>query len=79
MENTLTHLVNYETKIFDQKNNLKSVAFVENTSNILRSKKAYCLKITQSINHVKEYFNMFVSTLKNIIQTHFRGMLFVPC
>ena len=55
------------------------MTLVENTSNILRSKKAYCLKITQSINHVKEYFNMFVSTLKNIIQTHFRGMLFVPC
>ena len=52
---------------------------VENTSNILRSKKAYRLKISQSINYVKEYFHMFVSALKNIIETYFRGMLFNPC
>ena len=36
--------------------------------NILRSNKAYGLKISQSIIYVKKYFYMFSSTLKDIIQ-----------
>ena len=31
-------------------------------------KKAYCLKISQNVNYVKEYFHMFFSTPKDIIQ-----------
>ena len=36
---------------------------------ILRSKKAYGLKILQSIIHVKEYFYIFLSRLKDILST----------
>ena len=36
--------------------------------NILRSKKAYSLKISQSIIYVKEYFYMFFSILKQITE-----------
>ena len=36
--------------------------------NILRSNKAYGLKVSQSIIYVKKYFCMFSSTLKDIIQ-----------
>ena len=36
--------------------------------NILRSNKAYGLKVSQSIVYVKKYFYMFSSTLKDIIQ-----------
>ena len=36
--------------------------------NILRSNKAYGLKVSQSIIYVKKYFYMFSSTLKDIIQ-----------
>ena len=41
---------------------------LEKPSSTLRSKKTYGLKILQSINHVKEYFYVFFSTLKDIIQ-----------
>ena len=36
--------------------------------NILRSKEAYGLKISQSIVYIKKYFYVFYSTLKDIIQ-----------
>ena len=36
--------------------------------NIIRSKKVYGLKIAQSIIYVKEYFYMFYSVLKDLIQ-----------
>ena len=35
-------------------------------SNILISKKAYGMKISRSIIYVKEYFDMFFSTLKEM-------------
>ena len=65
------------TKQLLEKNDMTFVN-LEKASNILRSKKVYGLKISQSINYVKEYFHMFVSALKNIIETYFRGMLFNP-
>ena len=37
-------------------------------SNILRSKKAYALKIAQNIIYVKGYFYIFFPTLKDILQ-----------
>ena len=45
-----------------KKKNLKK------TSNILRSKKAGCLKISQSIIYVKICFYIFFSAVKDIIQ-----------
>ena len=38
----------------------------------LRTKKVYGLKITQSGIYVKEYFYMFFSTLKDIIQAQYK-------
>ena len=46
-------------------NNLKGKT-EEKPSNILRSKKAYGLKISESIIYIKEYFYTFFSTLKYI-------------
>ena len=45
------------------------------SSNILGSKKAYGLKISQSIIYVKKYFHMFFSTLKNIIQAQSKKII----
>ena len=80
-KSTLTHIVNYEKTIFEKKiigKEWHDFCQFKKTSNILRSKKIYGLKISQSINYVKECFHMFVSALKNIIETYFRGMLFNP-
>ena len=45
------------------------------SSNILGSKKAYGLKISQSIIYVKKYFHMFFSTLKNIIEAQSKKII----
>ena len=37
-------------------------------SSVLRSKKVYGLKMEQSITYVKQYFYMFYSSLKDILQ-----------
>ena len=62
MENTLNHIVIYEKTIFDKKIIWKCNMAPQNL------KKAYCLKISQNVNYVKEYFYMFFSTPKDIIQ-----------
>ena len=41
---------------------------LENTLEYLKSKKGSGLKTSKSIIYVKEYFYMFFSTLKDIIQ-----------
>ena len=41
-------------------------------SNILRSERAYGLKIAKSIIYVKGYFYMIFSTLKDIIQAQIK-------
>ena len=73
MKNTLIHMVNYEKTISDEKTIWKRRHDVrqlrKKISNILWSKEAYDMKILQSIIYVKEYFYMFFSTLKDIIQT----------
>ena len=61
----------YEKTIFGKKHNLKSARWRPSEKkplNILRSNKAYGLKVSQSIIYVKKYFYMFSSTLKDIIQ-----------
>ena len=71
--NYFNSIINYEKAIFDKKNNLKSATWRPSTQekplSPLGSKKAYGLKISQSIIYVKEYIYMFFSTLKEIIQT----------
>ena len=70
MKNTLTHIVNYEKRIFDKKK-LKmrhDVRHLRKPLNVLRFKKAYGLKISQSIIYEQGYIYMFFSTLKGIIQ-----------
>ena len=56
MKNTLPHLVNYEMTIFDirkiEKCFVMSVSL--EPSNILRSKKAYGLEISESVLYVKD-------------------------
>ena len=42
---------------------------LEKPSNTLRSKKAYGVKMSQGIVYVTEYFYMFFSPLKDVIQT----------
>ena len=42
---------------------------LEKPSNTLRSTKAYGLKMLQGIVYVTEYFYMFFSPLKDVIQT----------
>ena len=42
---------------------------------ILRSEKAYGLKISQSIIYVKEYFYIFFSTLKDVIKQRAQNCL----
>ena len=76
MKHTLTHIIHHEKTIFDKKkknnnnNNLKGATWrlstEEKPSNILRSKKAYGLKISESIIYIKGYFYTFFSTLKYI-------------
>ena len=67
MKNSLTHIVNYEKTIFDKKvfekvrHDVRQLR--KKPSNILRSKKACGLKI-----YVKEYFYMFLSIMKIIVQ-----------
>ena len=46
----------------------KRLSIKEKPSNILRSKKSYDLKISQSTIYVKEFFYMFFHTLRDIIQ-----------
>ena len=53
--NTLAHIVNYEKTIFFK------------NDNILVFKRAYDMKISQSIIYVKDYFYLFFSTLRDII------------
>ena len=72
MKSTLIHIDNYEKKIFDRKNNLNKATGRRSTQekplNFLRSEKVNGLKILRSIIYVQEYFYMFLSTLKDIIQ-----------
>ena len=42
---------------------------LEKPSNTLRSKKAYGVKMSQGIVYVTDYFYMFFSPLKDVIQT----------
>ena len=62
MKNTLTHIVNYEKTICDKKNwkVWQGVQqFRKSPPNVLRLKKAYRLKISQSIIYTKVYFLCF--------------------
>ena len=62
MKNNLTQTINYEKTTFDKNNNLESVKcdvreLRKNPQiNILLFKKAYGMKVSQSIIYVKGYF-----------------------
>ena len=60
MKNTLPHIVNFEKTIFGNKNYLENVTW--------RPSRCDGVKISQSVIYVKEYFIMFFSTLKDIMQ-----------
>ena len=47
---------------------MTSINLEKITLEFFKSKKAYGLKTSQSIIYVNEYFYMFFSTLKDIIQ-----------
>ena len=72
MKNNLTHIFNYEKITFDKKNKKSDMTSVniEKTLEYLNtlSRVPYGLKISQRIIYVTEYFYMFFSTLKDIIQ-----------
>ena len=57
MKNTLTHIVNYEKTIFDKKIIWKVATWrlstYKKTFDYFRSKKAYGLKISESVIYVK--------------------------
>ena len=59
--NSVNYLVNYEDNVLTKK--LKSAtwrpAAYQKLSNILRCKKVYGLKISETIIYVKEYFYIF--------------------
>ena len=72
MKNTSTHIDNYKKTIVYKNDNLKSATWRPSTqkkpSNIVIFKKAYGIKTSPRIFYVKEYFYMFFSTLKDIMQ-----------
>ena len=72
MKNTSTHIDNYKKTIVYKNDNLKSAIWRPSTqkkpSNIVIFKKAYGIKTSPRIFYVKEYFYMFFSTLKDIMQ-----------
>ena len=71
MKNTLPRIFNPEKTNFDQKNSKRAtwrLSTWKKQSNVLRYKKAYGLKIAQSIIYVKEHFYVFISTMNDTLQ-----------